>query len=582
MIKIKKTFAIISFMLSTTVIVAQTNSVGSYYYRLGENQKAKEYLNKELSSNPTEANFYLGEIAFKEGDMQKAEEYYRKGLSISSEDINNNIGLLKLKLKTETKEASANLDAYYYKYKKNAAVLQAIARAFLDNDMVKQAEDYLSKAKSANDKNPDIYIIEGDIIMLGNDIKLAGNAAAKYEMAIYFAPDYPLGYLKVALMYEYISSRNSIEKLETLKEKQPQLPVIYDMLGKVYTQNGFYPEAIEAYQKVIASGIYSIMDVERYARSLYFSKQYEEAQKLVDLGLQKEPTHFVLNRYDMYIQSATDNIDIGLDIANKFFTMRDTGYISLDYSTYASMLKTAKRLDEAIIQHDKALQIAPDELNLYGEAAATAREKRDYAMAAEYIRQLMLKKAELAENPEGYEDNTADINTLGYDYYSSGATIARNQALAEELMKNDKIIKEVLASDANLIEDSLKLSFDYFAKHYALYNLHKADAVFNTLIERIPDSYLGYRYKALTLHAINGETKDGLAKPYYEKVIEIITSGEEITSFQNRILLEAYNYLGYYYYVIKDNPNAIIYWNKVLEIDPENANAKLVLDALNK
>ena len=582
MMKIKKTFAIIAFMLSTTAIVAQTNSVGSYYYRLGENQKAKEYLNKELSSNPAEANFYLGEIAFKEGDVQKAEEYYKKGLSTRPEDINNNIGLLKLKLKSETKEASANLDAYYYKYKKDATVLQAIARAFLDNNMIKQAEDYLSKAKSANDKNPDIYIIEGDIIMVGNDIKRAGDAAAKYEMAIYFAPDYPLGYLKVALMYEYISPRISIEKLTTLAEKQPQLPTVYDMLGKVYTQNGFYPEAIEAYKKVIASDIYSITDIGRYAGALYFIEQYDEAQKLVDLGLQKEPTHFVLNRYDMYIQSRTDNIDIGLDIAKKFFTMRDTGYISSDYSIYASMLKKAKRLDEAIVQHNKAIQIAPDEFNLYGEAAATAREKKDYAMAAEYIRQLMVKRAELAENPEKYEDNTADINTLGYDYYSAGATIVRNQALAEELMKNDKVIQELLTSDATLIKDSLRLSFEYFAKYYALYNLNKADAVFNTLIERIPESYLGYRYKALTLHAINGDVKEGLAKPYYEKVIEILTSGEEVTSTQNRILLEAYNYLGYYYYVIKDNQNAIIYWNKVLEIDPENANAKLVLDALNK
>ena len=582
MMKIKKTFAIIAFMLSTTAIVAQTKSVGSYYYRLGENQKAKEYLNKELSSNPTEANFYLGEIAFKEGDAQKAEEYYKKGLSTNPEDINNNIGLLKLKLKSETKEASANLDAYYYKYKKNAVVIQAIARAFFDNDMIKQTEDYLSKAKSADSKNPDIYIIEGDIIMIGNDVKRAGDAASKYEMAIYFAPDYPLGYLKVALMYEYISSSISIEKLTTLAEKQPQLPTVYDMLGKVYTQNGFYPEAIEAYKKVIASGIYSITDIERYARSLYFSEQYEEAQKVVDLGLQKEPNHFVLNRYDMYIQSSTDNVDIGLDIAKKFFTMRDTGYISLDYSIYASMLKKEKRFDEAIVQHNKAIQIAPNEFNLYSEAAATAREKKDYAMAAEYIRQLMIKKAELTESPEDYEDNVIDISSLGYDYYSAGATIVKNQPLTEELMKNENIIKEVLASNASLNEDSLRISIEYFAKNYALYILYKADTVFNTLIERIPESYTGYRYKALTLHAINGETKDGLAKPYYEKVIEIITSGEEITSFQNRILLEAYNYLGYYYYVIKDKPNAIIYWNKVLEIDPENANAKLVLDALNK
>ena len=99
--------------------------------------------------------------------------------------------------------------------------------------------------------------------------------------------------------------------------------------------------------------------------------------------------------------------------------------------------------------------------------------------------------------------------------------------------------------------------------------LHKADSVVDILIALIERSsnniYTGYRLKALIQHAVNPEDiESGLAKPYYEKVIEIITSQENIESSAKQILLEAYKYLGYYYYVIKDKPNTILYWNKIL------------------
>jgi len=42
-------------------------------------------------------------------------------------------------------------------------------------------------------------------------------------------------------------------------------------------------------------------------------------------------------------------------------------------------------------------------------------------------------------------------------------------------------------------------------------------------------------------------------------------------------LTEAYKYLGFYYYINKDYPNARINWEKVKAIDP---NDKQALDAL--
>ena len=74
----------------------------------------------------------------------------------------------------------------------------------------------------------------------------------------------------------------------------------------------------------------------------------------------------------------------------------------------------------------------------------------------------------------------------------------------------------------------------------------------------------------------------GIAKPYYEKVVEVLSEREEITSLIKDALKEAYSYLGYYYYLQRDNPNTLLYWNKVLELDPENEYGKQVLKSLKE
>ncbi|MDR2916034.1 MAG: hypothetical protein LBV74_14615 [Tannerella sp.] len=149
-------------------------------------------------------------------------------------------------------------------------------------------------------------------------------------------------------------------------------------------------------------------------------------------------------------------------------------------------------------------------------------------------------------------------------------------------MNNKDVLDELFASDAKIIADSMS-RVNYFSKIYSLYYLNKADSVFDILISRAPDSYSGYRYKALTKHAITPEIESGLAKPYYEKVVEIITnSKDELSTSEKRVLLEAYNYLGYYFYMKSDKENTILLWTKVLELDPDNKNAKLVLEDMAK
>lgn len=581
--RVKTNLIMMLALLTAGTLFAQSD-MGILYYRMGDYQNAKVYLEKENSANPSENSFYLGELAFAEGDLQKAESFYNKGLSENPANIQNRVGLIKLKLKVDSKEALAAFNALQKEIgKKNFDLALAIGRAYLDNNMRTQASFRLNEARKLNPKHPELYILEGDILMAQNDVKVMGDAAGKYEMSNYYQPDFILGYLKTAQVYERINPSVSIEKLKIVLEKDPNNIMAYGMLGKMYTQNGFYKDAIDAYEIYFKSGVYSVTDLERCARAWYFisnehyedSKKYAEALTTVDKGLAREPNHFVLNRYKMYIYTKTNNPDQGLPAAEKFFSLREpSGYITEDYKMYATLLNQAKRYEDALAQYDIAINLDPGKEDLYTDAAELARENKDFGKAAAYLKAWTSRK--------GMED-VVDLSRLGSDYYSAGTTIARNQPLVEKLMKNQQLITELHANNPALLVDSLTNSTTYFAQNYALFYLHKAETVFDTLIAQVPDGYSGYRLMALTKHAINKDMEVGLAKPYYEKVVEIITEKEEeLTSSTRRLLIESYNYLLYHYYMKSDKEKTILYCNKALELDPENKNAKLILDDINK
>jgi len=587
----RKVFVSFLFTITGIVVFGQVE-IGADYYFIGEYNPAKKYLEEGLAKNPAVANFYLGEIAFKEGDMVKAESYYNKGLAAEANSWLNQIGLAKLLLKKDVRSAESALFEIGKKNSKNIDILIAIGRAYLDNGMFEQAEMKLKDASKVSNKNAKVNIFDGDIIAAKKDVNELGNAASKYDMAVYFDANNCLALFKLADIYEKINPALSIENMKKVVETCPEYTVAYRILGRIYTQNGGYTQAIEAYKAYFNSTEQpSIDDIEKYARAYYFTGKYEDATTLVEQGLKIDPNHFVLNRYLMYILIETKDFENALGQVKKFFSLRPdvSGYIYLDYTMYASMLKELKRYNEAIEQCNTAIQLDPEKSKLYKEAFDMARAKKDFGLAATYFKDFMVKKAEEERktDPE-FEDDLGDIYTLSYNYYLAGANISKNLPLAEELIKNTSIINSIIAGNKAINTDSLKTDTVYFSKHYSLYMLYKADSVVDILTKLIGDDrsssniYTDYRLKALIQFAINPVPEVGSAKPYYEKVVEIITSKENIEPSVMQILMEAYRYLGFYYYEIKDKPNTILYWSKILEIDPENEPAKVVLNEMNK
>ena len=78
------------------------------------------------------------------------------------------------------------------------------------------------------------------------------------------------------------------------------------------------------------------------------------------------------------------------------------------------------------------------------------------------------------------------------------------------------------------------------------------------------------------------EMEQGLAVPYYEKLTEVM-QGDTANGSYKKWMAEAYGYMAAYNAnTKKDYALAISYFQKVLEVDPENADAKKYIALLEQ
>jgi tetratricopeptide (TPR) repeat protein len=528
--------------------------VGADYYFLGDYDNAEYYLQKHLASDPANANFYLGEIAFVNENPTLAAEYYNKALAADPNSMLAKVGMAKLTLSSNLKETEKVFKALAKEYKKSAPLAIAIGRAYLDNGMTVEATKKTSDAMGYNRSNADIYLLRGDILLAeGGDI---GAVAGQYEQAKYFDEKALLPYLKLALIYERNSPGTALDNLRKANEANPGNTIVASLFGRVYTSLGRYPEAIEAITQAFAGGDYSTGDVERMARAYYFGEpdklgmsaeaKFAEAEKWVKIGLERNPNHFIFNRFQMYLDAATNN-PAGAADADKFFGLTPVGinsFLPQDYIMYGTIQANAGNAQEVETQFDKAISLAPDRLESYEEAIAEARKLREYALAAKYYKQMIGTKERV--DIDKYEnDKLLDINTLGNLYYQAGT-----------LSKADSLTKRE--------------------------NLLRADELFTEMTELAPNSYTGYYYLARTANALYpGDTGIGNGFPmkHYSKTVSIIENREDdqpMSAIMLRALKEGLGYMAFYYYKTDDTANALIYSDKLLAIDPAHPNANAI------
>ncbi|GHT13155.1 hypothetical protein AGMMS4956_08880 [Bacteroidia bacterium] len=573
--KVKLLGAMMAMMIASASFA---QDFGVEFFMTDQLDKAKDIFETHLKNgnNVAEANYYLGEIAYEQGNTEQAKTYYEAGLAADPLYSLNKIGLAKFLIKSDVKLGTKELKDIAKVEKKNPTALVAIAQVYQENGLKEDMEKTLSQAEKADKKTPLVYIFRGNLL---SEVGNVGGAAEQYEQATFKNDQYVVPYVKIADIYvaANINAQLAIEKLNAALEINADYAALTNRyMARAYYNIGQYAKAIEIQAKSFDINISSVQDLTDYAASLFFSERYDEAASLIDKGFQREPNNFILNRLRLYIALEMSDFENGLAIGEKFFTLPKgkNKYIPRDYATYGSLFVSNKRIDKAKEQYDIAIK------------ESNAAEKNSEKLKDNEYDQLIFDKL----NKEKYTGVAADY----YGEYMKVLSDNDAASLVHSLAQVNYLYKA--ANKATNIElQNPTLDSVQVAKQ-AAERLIIADSICGGVIEKVPDNVTALLWRARINTALDPETSTGQAKPYYEALLTVVLTKDEAAVKYKRELLEIYRYLSYYYYLqyeakkentkskesdrLADREQIVNYCNKMIELQPTNAIATQLLQAL--
>lgn len=491
---------------------------------IDQNQKALEVLNEAVQTYPNEAVvwYYLGVARLKGGQRDKARECFEKGIALNEKEPLCYVGRGYISM-FENNPQKAKLDfdnALSISKSKNIKALQAVSEAYLtDPKLVNEAVNLLLKAKAMNDQDPETIILLGDAYLRQNN---GGLAVSSYENAALLDNKIAKPYYKIGLVYQ--QSRNYSGALESFAkaiEIDPGYTLAYKELGELYYQLKEADKAVDAYKKYLSLTDNPEIGKLRYAFFLFMARNFAAANETFRELVQKDDVSPITLRFYAVSLFEAGDYQQSRNIFEQYFSKSPQSEIeAADYSYFGKLFLKQNEDSLAGVSFQKSLSLERKQPEVLQLLAETYFKSKKYPEAIALYEQLLAVRT---------KPSSQDYYTLGRAYY--------------------------------------------FNKEY-----EKADAMFMKLIDRQPNMAVGYLWEARAKSNLDPESENGLAKPFYEKVIEKASSTPEKSKND---LVEAYSYLGYYHFIKQEKPVSKSYWQKVLALNPEDVKAKEAIKALN-
>lgn len=496
----------------------EANNADVYFY-LGQNT-INQYLADTLSISKKET-------------LKVASDLFVKGHQTDSSKSLNLVGLgvIELLKNGDTTKADTYFNRAYRKLPAKASKYSAddvktivylgSAQIIGKNKRHAKALTYLSKAEEATavknasvGTNPDVYLGLGDVYL---SQKNYNEAIKNYRKALTVDKKFVEAQLRIG--YLYLGAKNLNESrtaFEEAKTVDSTFAPVYRGLGEVYTAARQYKFAKDNYRIFLRLSGDNTAAKANYATSLFKSGEFDEAITTVEEVLAVDKSRNNLNRlatFSCYDKKPQD-LAKGLKFSETFF---------------------AQTTPEKIIPKDYAY-LGRIQLKL----------KKDSAMIDQGIDNLI----------KAYELDSSDVTLLNEAYKNSYYNKRYNKAVQ---LINSKIATGT--ADAN---DYMMLGKSY----YQLNQYNKADSVFNQVSVKDPNNLDSYVWMANTASSMDPDSKMGLAKPKYEMVIKVAMAD---TVKNKAEMLNAYSYLASYYLKVKkDNNQTKNYAQKILNLDPTN------------
>ncbi|MDE5915120.1 MAG: tetratricopeptide repeat protein [Duncaniella sp.] len=516
---------------------------GVDYYNAERFDKAKTILEKTLNDPSTKkavSYFYLGSLELDNNNVAAASESFNKGVQADPAYGYNYVGLGQIALKNgNKKEAETYFKQALEGNKKDASVMAAIARAYFNVDptlYAKEIEKNIANAmKVSKNKEAQVYVLQGDMAK-GSDI---GQAAGFYEQAMIYDEQAgnvnPEAYVKYANLYNKVNPDFAIGKLVELNEKLPTSALAQSELAEKYYDGNQFTKAAEQYGKYIKNPNHFQGDEQRYSGLLYFGKKYQESLDVANQVLAADPENEYMQRMVMLNKAALKDFAGAEEAAKKLFSHTNAKFTATDYSTYGDILGELGRPQDAIDAYVKAYEMNPEKnKQMLAEISSMYNDLENDQKAVEYMQKFV----------DAGDATLNDYFILSNRYKNLGLSLPEGSPERAEAatngIKNIDLAIEGAANKGPLYRNKATL-------------LMIRDGAENTTPELIET------YKAM----IAAYDEDPANKEKYADAYKM-----------------AYTRMGSYYMQQGDNAQAREYFQKVLEMDPENAPVKEVMKKL--
>ena len=423
------------------------------------------------------------------------------------------------------------------KNKKNPEALVALGRALYeqkDTALARACANMANEAVKPKYSYAPAYLLLGDIESLGDD---GGKAASFFNQAIHFNPTNPEGYKKWAMVYRKISPSQAAAKLQDMKANCPNEDVDA-FTGHIYMLAGDEKAAYEAYSKADVNKL-DKTGLNEFARSSYFTGHFADALKASEAGVRLMPRNPTFNRLAMFSNYELKNYDAAKKYIHRYFNETDSAKFSEYDHYYTALIYNALNDKEnAYKQYDKALELVNDSSmikrwDILKAVSDNYVQDKNFPNAIRYYRDFLAAKK----------------NATMTDWAGLGSLYSKQSDESE-----DKADKEAA--------------------------LKQADGVYKDMAEKFADAaeYATYM-RAYVNSKLDPESKMGLAKPYYEKLAEMLSAKAEKSKTDISWLTNAWHYLMAYNFIVKnDKATAKEYAAKILSINPDYAPAQQIRD----
>ncbi|SKB36423.1 tetratricopeptide repeat protein [Daejeonella lutea] len=562
-LKIKKSMLVLILSMTSFVVQAQTISEVEKAIDAEQYQKAKELTKSLILSKSDGARnyFYLGNIYLETEQPDSALIAFDKGISVDPEYALNYVGRGAVKLEGSTDQATADFNkALEQTRKKDHQTELYIGRALIKATKpdYENAILHLQRAKEINDKDPKIYLFLGDAYhgMLKNS-----EAYKNYTQA--FALDNSLLRAKLALgviVKQSRAFRESADEFKKVNALDPNYAPAYRELAETYylwamSEPKAYKDkmklALEQYRKYIKLTDLSPLSRMRYADFLILAGDYKTLEQEARELAKYEKSNKRIYRYLGYAAFENGNYPESEEALTEFISGVDTSrVIAKDWLYLGKALIESGKTDTAAWSLLKASEKDSTLLKDISTIAKDLYTARKYESAARI-----------------YEVAVSDSasKTYAYDNFYLGMSNYFHYAAKVKAAK-DSSLTVTATADTSI--------------------LARADTAFSRVIKLSPSTADAYLYRARVRRLLDDATQpEGLMVPDYEKYIELVTGKPDFQSNDRakKTAVEAYSNLGAIA-ARSDNPEeqavAVEYFNKILQLEPDNKYATSSLEVL--